>query len=182
MRIALLAPAYLPPTAYFHAIAQADIAVVDTSMRYDKRAKAVHRTRLDGIHGKAFMTVPVTLPGSTHCLWNDVKVSAHGQWWRVQRSTLDTLYGNTPFYDDFRHDFLRFINQDYIGQSIIDLDIASLLIMCKLGNIHTPMSATLDARYLHDAGVEVVDMRNHDFYADNNVSAIEQLFSRGTLL
>lgn len=180
MRIVLLPPLFLPPAPYFKEMATADLAVIDTGLRFDKRNKQVHRTAIASAHGKAFLTVPVSHPESSRCSWSDVRISAHGEWPRVVRSTLATLFGPTPYFHLFKTDFFDIINESYVGRSVTDFDIALILVVRKLAAITTPLSVTLDSRFPTDPDVETVDLRNRNFYADGDeVSVIENLFRSG---
>lgn len=155
----ILPPAYMAPAAYYAAMIGADCVVIDTSLRHDRRAKAVHRTVLDGAHGPQFLTVPVTPPkGRT---WHDVEVSSHGRWWHVQTSTLSTLFGPTPFFDYYRADITGPLTEALVGHPVTDLDIAVDMKIRRLLGITAVMSVALDPRMTADM---VVDMRRVDFY------------------
>lgn len=183
MKIVLLAPLYLPQAGYFHAMADADMAVIDTAMRYDKRRKAVHRTVVSGADGTpALLTMPVSTPGTSHCRWDEVRVSPHGEWWRVQQLTLATLFGPTPWFDLMRHDIFRTIDKTAVGRTVTDIDIALILTVRRLARITTPLSVSLDPRYSTDPDVNITDLRDHNFYADPDArSAVETLFKEGEL-
>ncbi len=182
-KIVVLGAGYLPAAGYFRAMAEADLAVIDTAMRYDKRRKAVHRTIVSGADGKpSLLTVPVSTPGTSRCRWDEVRVSPHGEWWRVQRMTLATLFGPTPWFDLMRHDIFPAIDERAVGRTITDLDIDLILAIRRLAGITTPLSVALDPRYVDDPDVTITDLRDHDFFADPEArSAIETLFKEGSL-
>lgn len=134
----------MAPAAYYAAMVDADYVVIDTAMRYDRRRKEVHRTIIDGAHGPVFLTVPVGRPqGRT---WNDVAVSDHGRWWNVQQSTLATLFGATPYFNYYRHDICRCLNEATVGHPITDLDIDIDAAIRRLLGITARMSVTLDPK------------------------------------
>ena len=175
MRIVLLPPLYLPPEGYFGAMANADLAVIDTSMRYDKRFKVVRRTQLDN-ECKQRLTVPVT-PGKSGSTYAETcRVSPHGRWWRVHRLTMETLYGPTPWFDLYKSDLFDIISEDAVGRLVADLDIDLILIIRRLKGITTPLSTSLDPRYLTDNDVNIEDLRYHDFYKDSR-SCLPTLFN-----
>lgn len=182
MNIVLLPPLYLPPVSYFRFMAEADMAVIDTSMRYNRRVKQVHRTVVSGQNGPSLLTVPVSSPHSPGCSLARVGISGHGQWWRVHRSTLETLYGPTPFFHLYKKEFFDFIQPDAVGRPITGLDIDLILAVRRLCGIDTPLSACLDSRYNTDVQVGITDLRHHDFYADPGArSVIETLFTEGRI-
>ncbi len=78
-------------------------AVIDTSMRYDKRRKEVHRYDIADTRGRLSLTVPVSRPAGAfvagNLCWNQVTVSDHGRWWEVHRIALESAYGRTPFFE-----------------------------------------------------------------------------------
>ncbi|MCH5219867.1 MAG: WbqC family protein [Muribaculaceae bacterium] len=180
MNIVILPPLYLPPSSYFTAMKQADLAVIDTALRYDKRFKSVHRTVITSSDGSAFLTVPVSVPAGRNITWNDVRVSPHGEWWRVQKLTLATLFGATPFYSLIHQDITTLISEKFVGKPITDLDISIIVELRRLLDITTPISVTLDSRLAAMSDVEIIDMRHHDFYQDMDArSVIETLFKTG---
>lgn len=184
MKIVLLAPLYLPPADYFRLMADADLVVIDINMPYDKRFKAIHRTRINTAHGPGFLTVPVTkghrtAGGSALIPEYSQYVSPHGHWWRIQQSTMATLYGPTPFFDLYRQDFFGIINASAVGRPVIDFNIDLILAVCRLCGIVTPLTTTLHGICENDA---IEDLRRHDFYEKpETVSVIEDLFKNGRL-
>ena len=100
-KVALLPPQLFGSVAYYAAMAQYRKAVVDTSLRYDKRFKSVHRYSIADARGELRLTVPVSRPEGAflagNLTWRDVTVSAHGRWWEVHLQALESAYGRTPF-------------------------------------------------------------------------------------
>lgn len=160
-------------------MADSDLAVIDTSLRYDKRAKAVHRTIVNGSHGPVLLTVPVSAHGAR--TWDRVRISSHDEWYRQQRATLDTLFGPTPWYSVMRTDLLPHIDVSAVGRPITDLDVDLILAIRELSHITTPLSVTLDDRHLTPADT-VTDLRRHDWYAEPDTrSCLQDLFTTGSL-
>lgn len=180
MKIVLLPPLYFPPTAYFSTMRDADLAVIDTEIRHDKRFKQVHRTVVETPHGLSFLTVPVSTPRGSRCPWSQVSVSGHGEWWRVQRLTLETLFGSTPYFAMYRHDIFPYLGPEAVGEPVTDLDVRLIVALRQLSDITTPLSVTLDPRHALDPANEIVDLRGHDFYSQPDaVSALHTLFCEG---
>lgn len=182
MNIVILPPLFLPPPFYFEKIAGADLAVIDTSLRYDKRNKAVHRTVITSAHGPSFLTVPVNVPRCRNLKWEDVNVSPHGEWWRIFRLTMATLYGPTPYFDLYKDELFTSFTQEAIGRKITDLDLELLLSIMKLSHIRTHLSVSLDRRYTESPDSQIEDLRAYDFYAGpDERSVIETLFQTGSI-
>lgn len=77
-------------------------AAIDYNMRYDKRRKHTHRYRIADTRGPLELTVPVSRPAGFSrgtLLWSDISVSAHGRWWEIHRTALESAYGRTPFFE-----------------------------------------------------------------------------------
>lgn len=92
-------------TAYYALAAEARATAVEWNMRADKRFKASHRYDIASTRGPMSLTVPVGhLSGGRG--WNQVEISTHGQWWHVHRTTLETAYGRTPFFEFYIDRFL----------------------------------------------------------------------------
>ncbi len=99
----LLPPRLMGRIGYYAALARYGNVIVDTSMRYDKRIKDVHRYDIVDTRGLVQLTVPESHPDRStlpHALlWSDCTVSSHDEWWRRHRTTLESAYGRTPFFE-----------------------------------------------------------------------------------
>lgn len=102
-------------TWWAHAAAFPHAAVMWCA-RYDKRRKETHRLDICDTHGPVRLTVPVTLaplPGSPDVLNSHIKVSAHGHWWTVHRTALESAYGRTPFFEFYIDRFTPLLTSRY---------------------------------------------------------------------
>ncbi len=130
-----LSPRYFGDIGYYAALAAHANVVIDRDSRYDKRQKNVHRCVIADRQRPLNLTVPITKPAqSSLARWSDVKVSRHGQWWKVHYSTLCTAYGRTPFFEFYINRFLPFLQDPENSQetSLADLDIG---IDCQIREI-----------------------------------------------
>ncbi len=144
--VLLLPPAFLPTAAYYAAMLASRRAVIDSGMRYDKRAKSVHRTFLQTTHGVTNLTVPVERPVSSRTSWDTVNVSGHGQWWRTMRSTLATVFGATPFFEYYRDRFDAELSENAVGKPVTSLDFSLDAALRRLLRLPTLVSAATDSR------------------------------------
>lgn len=96
----MLSPQCFGSVAWYRALAAHEYAVIDTSLRYDKRFKSIHRYEIADVRGPLTLTVPVghPLPGGER-LWSRVLVSDHGNWPHVHLTTLESAYGRTPYFE-----------------------------------------------------------------------------------
>ena len=100
--LAILPPRLFGSVGYYDLMAQYQAVYIDYDMRYDKREKAVHRYDIADARGRLSLTVPVSKPegfSSGQLRWSDISVSAHGRWWEVQLTALESAYGGTPFFE-----------------------------------------------------------------------------------
>jgi hypothetical protein len=74
-------------------------------MTFDKRQKSVHRYDIADTRGRLSLTVPISHSSGHRPTWGDITVSTHGQWWNVHRTTLESAYGRTPFFEYYRDRF-----------------------------------------------------------------------------
>lgn len=86
--------------AWYRALAGFEFAIIDSSLRYDKRFKSIHRYKIADVCGELSLTVPVGHPlidGPR--LWRRVLISDHGHWPHVHLTTLESAYGRTPYFE-----------------------------------------------------------------------------------
>lgn len=97
----VLPPRLFPSARYYRILAFDENAKVNTSERYDKRSKAVHRYEILDARGRLQLTVPLTKPHDCDHppTWNDALVSTHDQWWHKHRTALESAYGRTPYFE-----------------------------------------------------------------------------------
>ena len=99
----VLPPQLFGSVAYYTMMARYPSAVIDTSLRYDKRFKSVHRSSIADTAGVRTLTVPVSRPEggflSGKLSWDDISVSDHGRWWDVHIHALETAYARTPYFE-----------------------------------------------------------------------------------
>ncbi|WP_289874465.1 WbqC family protein [Duncaniella muris] len=97
----LLLPPMLcaPAEVYARIAALGGEARFDWSRRFDKRFKDSHRFAIADTRGRLELTVPIAKPQSSHCRWDEIRISDHGQWWDVHRVALESAYGRTPYFE-----------------------------------------------------------------------------------
>lgn len=97
----LLPPRLFGTIGWYVSMAGARRAVVDTSIRYDKRHKGVHRYDIADVRGAMQLTVPLGKPHGCAGTptWADAAVSRHDEWWLRHRVTLESAYGRTPYFE-----------------------------------------------------------------------------------
>ncbi len=97
----VLPPLLFGPAAYYAAMGAFSRALIPFNARWDKRYKSLHRYDIVDTRGRLTLTVPVSV---THGLdrplmRSDVKVSRHGEWWKIHLTALESAYGRTPYFE-----------------------------------------------------------------------------------
>ncbi len=137
----ILPPQFLGSTAYYALIANADAAVIDCCMNFDKRFKSIHRCTIDGANDVSMLTIPIQKPQSlSKAKWNEITISAHGTWWNELLTALHSAYGRTPFFEFYIDDFAPLFTKNTPGMSIIDFDIKLDTLLRRLLQIDTPVT------------------------------------------
>lgn len=169
--------------------------IIDDTSPFDKRFKSAHRTDIADTRGPLQLTVPVAKPQTAGIhgkpTWNDVRISSHGQWWRVHQTSLASAYGRTPFYEFYIDRLRPFFDETAVSSfnSIASLDKASDgLLRAILGtNTKVIFKSSLDkeAKALHMediAGVTDVpyyQVRQEKFGFIAGLSALDLIFNMG---
>lgn len=123
--ILLLPPRFMAAVPYYAAMTAFSRVIIDTSMPFNKRDKSTHRTTILDANGEATVTIPIEKPRSmSRALWSDINVSAHGSWWNVAVTALQSAYGRTPYFEYYIDDFLPMLSSDSVGKPLVDLDCA----------------------------------------------------------
>lgn len=170
MNVVILPPVYLPTAEWFADLERADLAVVDTAMRHDKRRKLTHRAVVEGPQGPFLLTVPVYLlpiaePAAgeprRHRTWADVAVSAHGHWWTVHSGAIESAYSATPYFEHYWPLLRDYFTEEAVGEVLTLYTSRLHTALRTLLGVTTPVSATLPARL--PAHARVTDLRRKDY-------------------
>jgi hypothetical protein len=192
MKVAIFPPQYFGSVGYYNAMSQFDLVVIDFDMRFDKRMKSVHRTTIADTRGALTLTMPISHPaGIQQPRWSDIRISAHGNWWDVQRGAIESAYGRTPMFEFLFDRFAPFFTEQMAGTKLVSHLAAIDATIREVAGITTRLSATLPPNI---AAADVVDMRRADFaaYAGEpytqiraarlgflpNLSILDRLFNR----
>ena len=155
MKTPVFKPQYFGTVDYYAALARAPKAVVDRGVRYDKRAKDVHRCEIVDTRRRMLLTVPLSKGAEHVSCWQDMVVSAHDEWWQRHVTALESAYGRTPFFEFYIDRLLPFMGPEAVGRPIVDIDIELDAIVRRLLLIDTEV--TYDASELGPG--EITDYR-----------------------
>lgn len=168
-RRVILALEYLPRVDYYALLAAYPEAVVDNTLKFDKRHKAMHRCDIADTHGVISLTVPIEKPVSmSGALWSDIRISGHNHWWNQHLTTLKSAYGRTPFFEYYLDDFLPFYSEQWVGKSITEFNNGLDRTIRKLLGIDTTVIYKTESD-LRDLPLESDDYRKKMPYPTNTV-------------
>lgn len=155
----LLPPRLFGSVGYYAVMAAYGHVVVDATMRFDKRQKAVHRYDIIDTRQRLALTVPIIKPhGCVHApTWDDARISRHNEWWRLHLTALESAYGRTPFFEFIIDRFASLFTdpgESDVAESVLSFDRrADAIIRDILG---------ISAEDVQ-CGEHVIDMRKADF-------------------
>ena len=96
-----LPPRLFGSVGHYALMAEYGRVAIDYGGRWDKRDKATHRYDIADTRGRLSLTVPVSVPHGIDgpMTRSHVRLSRHGEWWRVHRIALESAYGRTPYFE-----------------------------------------------------------------------------------
>lgn len=131
-RTAIMPPQFCGGIDYYAIMSAYPRIVIDRKMRYEKRMKSTHRHTIADTRGSLTLTVPVEKPvKTTGATWNDIDVSLHGDWWNVHRTSLESAYGRTPYFEFYIDRFLQF----YSGWGKPGRDMSLMNLDCGIDKV-----------------------------------------------
>lgn len=188
----LFRPAFFDSAWRWAAMLLCRNAVVEVGRRHDKRAKTVHRTTIADTRGQLSMTIPVAKPQGVegHPRWSDIAISRHGQWWNVHRTTLESAYGRTPFFEFYIDSFAPFFSGDTPERfpSIVDMDLAADRLVARILLVDTPITTSvspgvearqMESIYAGQTGVDYYQVRSGKFGFIDGLSVLDLIFNMG---
>ncbi len=159
-RVALLAPLYLAPTAWYALVSRYSRVIIDTSMPYDRRMKATHRTSIID-HGTPQTLTAAINKASHRQPLSSVTLSPHGRWWHTHRQTLATAYGRTPYFDYLFPLIAPLLDDNCAGMSLTSLTLRLDAAIRQIIGIHTPVSVTFGDTYDDGGDVPYLSPATH---------------------
>ena len=128
---AVLSSAYCPPVEYFMAAAATGKILIETHESYIKQTYR-NRCNIVSSLGVQPLTVPVEKPAGSNAM-KDMRISEHGNWRHLHLNAIDSAYGNSPFHEYYRDDFLPFYENRY--ENLVEYNTLLLEKVCELMDI-----------------------------------------------
>ena len=161
----LLEPRYYGSIAWYAAMAAHEHVIVDYDARFDKRHKLTHRTTIADVNGPLDLTMPLARPAATagsHTAlrWRDMTLSAHGDWWNVHRTAMESAYGRTPYFEFYIDRFKPALTPGAIDRFATLYDINHYIDTRVRELLDLPPDS--DPSLATGGGGDVIDHRRHE--------------------
>jgi len=93
-------PYFLPDFRYFYKIYLSDYFLIADHLLFRKQSPIV-RTRLNAQSADKYLTIPVQHQANPHPPLYRVQIQEDGKWRRKHLRTIQSLYGNTPYFEHY---------------------------------------------------------------------------------
>lgn len=178
-----LSSAYLAPVSYYVWLYASRKAYIE---RHDHYVKQTYRNRcvIAAVDGPLALTIPTEKSATLKCPMKDVRISDHGNWRHMHWNALVSNYRNSPFFEYYADDFVRFYEKKYPFLWDFNQEICELV--CDLIDIHPQMEGTQE--YKMEFGPDERDLREaihpkrsvgqegHDFVAEPYYQVFKEKF------
>ena len=148
----LLSTAYLPPVAYFAAIARSGKAYVEACETFQKQSWR-NRCNIYSPDGVQSLLVPVLHAGSRYI--RDIRIDYSKNWQHLHCRAIATAYGPTPFFRYYWNEIEAIIGRGHEFLFDLNLDLTEKIL--SLMDIHTPMELTTE---YESAPQSLLDLRS----------------------
>lgn len=151
----LLRPAYCGSIDYYALMAAYANVTVDYGARFNKRLKDTHRFSILGTGGVHELTAPLkNVAGMSQMPWGEIRLSRHGEWWRLHWAAIYSAYGRTPFFEFYEDDFKEIFSHP--SESLQEFNMAIDAVVRGILDIPAPRTNAVGI------SGEVVDLRTVD--------------------
>lgn len=143
-----------PPVSWWKAAIKAETVWLDPFEHFQKMSYR-NRYYLAGKEGKAMLSLPLRKGRNQHLAMQDMQISYAENWQKNHWRTLQTILGNSPFFEYIDYQLFPFFNTK--ATSLYDWNKASIEWANKfLGN---PLTILETDEYIHNTGDNLIDLR-----------------------
>ena len=149
---ALLSTTYFGPVQWYQKLYRCEEVEIE---QWESFQKQTYRNRclIATTQGIQALTVPVERGSSQ--LIKDIRISDHGNWRHLHLYALESAYGNTPYFEYYRDDFLPFYEKRY--DFLMDFNEALQEMICGLIDMQPCVKRT--SEYIKEVGNGALDLR-----------------------
>ena len=151
MTTVLLSTTYFGPIQWYQKLYRADSVVIDNREQYQKQSFR-NRCEIAAANGRQTLTMPVEHAAESKAIGN-MLISNHGRWQHQHWQSLQSAYGDSPFFFYYADDLLPFFKQP--TGSLFDFNMNIVKTICQLLDISPNISTTPP-----DGNDDIIDLRN----------------------
>lgn len=179
----IIPSAYFAPIHYYHILSTNAEVMIE---QYDNYQKQTFRNRcqIAGANGVQMLTVPIQKYDGEKCLMKDVKISDHNNWQHNHWMAIVSAYGNSPFFEFYADDILRFFTKKW--EYLYDFNMEITVALCRLLDIDCRLLASSCFHNDFEQAVEetVISKPYYQVYKEKygfiaNLSILDLLFNMG---
>lgn len=134
-----MSTAYLPPVAWFSAVAHSDDALIEACESFQKQSYR-NRCTICSASGPQMLQVPILHSGSR--LIRDIRIDYSKSWQHLHRHAISTAYGPSPFFKYYWDGIDSIIAKDH--RFLFDLNMELTCKLLELLHVVTPLALTSD--------------------------------------
>lgn len=163
----LLSSSYLAPIQYYQELIKYPSALIEQHDHYIKQTYR-NRCRIIGPEGIQNLTIPIIKPLEGFESMRDIQMSEHGNWRHQHWQAIKTAYKNTPYFDYFEEDFIKFYTTKY--KYLFEFNQELQNVICSLLNIDPKIELTSRYTKTDELPNDVLDLRDAIHPKKNNIS------------
>jgi hypothetical protein len=146
MIISTYQPFFAPFAGFFYKALLSDTMIILDNVQFPQRPSWLTRNRFKNDQGTLWITIPVWRKGLGLQRVDEVKICTEGTWRRKQLLSLETAYGNAPYF----REHLGFLGEIFSEkfERLVDLNMSVIQYLKKYLMIETPfvLLSTLDIK------------------------------------
>ena len=128
----LLPTAYLPPISWCAAFWHATKVEIETSEHYQKGSLR-NRAQVAGPNGVQRLSIPLVKGKHQQTPIREVRISYEEAWQRQHWRTIQTAYGNAPYFEHYAEALLPFYTQRYAFLFDYNFALMEFVLIKKMG-------------------------------------------------
>lgn len=152
MKIAIHQPNYFPWIGYFHKILKSDMFVFLDNVEYTPGF--INRNRIKTKDGWIWLTVPIIREHSSHTNINEIKIDNSKKWKKRHWNSIQTYYGGTEHFKEFKTFFNEFYSTDW--KDLSAMNIFAIKELSKILGIESEFVKSSDIEGIQGTGTELL--------------------------
>ena len=137
----ILTTAYMPPVAYFRAIARSGSAIVEACENYQKQSYR-SRCRIYSTGGVESLSIPVLREGTHKLPIRDIRIDYSENWVMQHKRAMEAAYNSSAFFEYYKDDLFAVLDRH--EEFLFDLNMHLLEVLLQMTGIRAQISLSED--------------------------------------